>query len=103
MRLAFDFMGSECTDLIIPLNGRDDRGAESSRHADAEPTNHAANEKIPNHVLLSPSSRVQTVQRTSEVQKLLGSHLGATKTAITTDATIMILPNTINPTERNNF
>ena len=100
MRLVFDFIGSECTDLVIPLNGRDDRGAESSRHADAESTNHAANEKIPNHVLLSPSLNSSENKRGPE---LLGSHLGATKTAITIDATTMTLPNTMNPTERNNF
>jgi hypothetical protein len=102
MRLVFDFMGSECTDLVIPFDGRYDRGAKSSRHADAESTNHAANEKIPDHVLLSPSSRVQSSEN-KRSPELLGSHLGATKTAITIDATIMTLPNTINPTERNIF
>jgi hypothetical protein len=97
-------MGPECTDLIIALEGCNDCRTETSRDADTESTDHAANKEIPDHVLFSPSTRVQESQKIQETcSKLLDPHLGATKTAITIEATIMTLPNTTNPTARNNF
>jgi len=104
VRLVNRFHGAQHTDLIVAFDGRDDRGTKASRDADAKPPNHAADEDIPNHVIFPPSSRFEVSQGIREAWiKPSGSHLGATKTAMTTEATIMMLPNTTNPTARNNF
>ena len=104
MRLVNRFHGAQYTDLIVAFDRRNDRGTKASRNADAESPNHAADEDIPNHVLLSPSSRFEVGQRIRKAwTKLSGPHLGATKIAMTAEATIMTLPNTTNPTARNNF
>ena len=104
MRLVNRSHGAQYTDLIITFDGRDDRGAKASRDADAKPPNHAAYKDVPNHVLFSPSSRFEVGQRRRKAwRKPSGPHLGATKIAMTAEATIMTLPNTTNPTARNSF
>lgn len=97
-------MKYERTYLVVAFDGRNNGRTQASRNADAESPDHAADEEIPDHVLLSPSSCVQASQRIRErCRELSDSHLGATKTAITIEATIMTLPKTTNPTARNNF
>lgn len=104
MRFVKRFHGTQQTDLIVAFNGRNNGGTKTSRDADTKSPDHTANEDIPNHVLLSPSSRFGASQRICEPwPKPSRSHLGATKTAMTIEATIMTLPNTTNPTARNNF
>jgi len=43
------------TDLVIAFDGRHDGGTKTSGDADAESSDHTANEEIPDHVLLPPS------------------------------------------------
>ena len=54
---------NKCTDLIVAFDRGDDCRTQASRNADAESPDHTANEEIPDHVRLSPSSCVQASQR----------------------------------------
>ena len=104
MRFVNRFHGVQRTDLIVAFDGCNDCGTKTGGDADTESPNHTADEDIPDHVLLSPSSHFEVSQRIYKARpKPSGSHLGATKIAMTTEAIIMTLPNTTNPTERNNF
>lgn len=60
------FQRVEYTDLIVAFDGRNDCGTKTSGDADTETAYHAANEEIPNHVFLSPSSHFERSQRTRE-------------------------------------
>lgn len=67
VRLIDRFHGAQArTDLIVAFDGRNDCGTQASRNADTQSPDHAANEEIPDHILLSPSSCVQTSQRVRE-------------------------------------
>ena len=104
MRLPSRLRGVKWTNLIIAFDGGNDSGTKTSGDADAESPNHTANEDIPNHVLLSPSFAFRRESdNTRGVAKPSHSHLGAAKTTMTIEATIMTLPHTTNPTARNNF
>ena len=104
MSLGNRFHGAQQTDLIVAFDGRNDRGTKTSGDADTKTPNHTANKKIPDHVLLPPSSWFEMNQMIRGAwTKPLRSHLGAAKTAMTIEATIMTLPNTTKPTARNNF
>lgn len=66
MSLGNRFHGAQQTDLIVAFDGRNDRGTKTSGDADTKTPNHTANEEIPDHVLLSPSSRFRASQRICE-------------------------------------
>lgn len=96
--------GARCTDLVIAFNGRHDSGTKTSGNADTESSNHTTNEDIPDHVLLPPSLRFEVSQAIhGGGLKFSCSYLGAAKNTMTTEAIIMTLPHTTNPTARNNF
>lgn len=63
VRLVNRFTGNKRTDLIVAFKGGNNCRTQASRDADAESPDHTANEEIPDHVRLSPSSYVQASQR----------------------------------------
>jgi hypothetical protein len=66
VRLLNLFHGAQRTDLIVAFDGRNDSGTKTSRDADTKAPNHATNEEIPDHVVLSPSSRFEAGQKIHE-------------------------------------